>query len=63
MSDKIVLCHGCFDLMHIGHIKHLKKAKEFGDILVVGITSDRWINKGDSINKENVITFLNKFNL
>ena len=45
-SKKIVLCHGVFDLLHIGHIKHLKKAKECGDKLFVTITSDRFVNKG-----------------
>ena len=43
---KIVLCHGVFDLLHIGHIKHFKEAKELGDILVVTITPDRFVNKG-----------------
>ncbi len=43
---KIVLCHGVYDLLHIGHIKHLNKAKEYGDKLIVTITSDRFVNKG-----------------
>ena len=43
---KIVLCHGVYDLLHIGHIKHLKKAKEYGDKLIVTLTSDRFVNKG-----------------
>jgi len=43
---KIVHCHGVFDLLHVGHIKHLKKAKSVGDILVVTLTSDRFVNKG-----------------
>ena len=43
---KIVLCQGCFDLLHVGHIKHLTAAKQFGDILVVAVTSDRYVNKG-----------------
>ena len=42
----IVHCHGVFDLLHVGHIKHLKKAKELGDKLVVTLTSDRYVNKG-----------------
>lgn len=45
-SKIVVHCHGVFDLLHIGHIKHLKKAKEFGDKLAVTITSDRYVNKG-----------------
>jgi|TARA_B100001964_G_scaffold235620_1_gene296017 rfaE bifunctional protein kinase chain/domain/rfaE bifunctional protein nucleotidyltransferase chain/domain len=45
-SKSIVLCHGVFDLLHVGHIKHLIKAKEFGDKLVVTITSDNYVNKG-----------------
>jgi len=45
-SKTIVHCHGVFDLLHVGHIKHLKKAKEFGDKLVVTLTSDRHVNKG-----------------
>lgn len=43
---KIVLCHGVYDLLHVGHIKHLKKAKEYGDKLIVTLTSDRFVNKG-----------------
>ena len=43
---KIVLCHGVFDLLHIGHIKHFKEAKNLGDILVVTLTPDRFVNKG-----------------
>lgn len=42
----IVYCHGVFDLLHIGHIKHFQKAKTFGDILVVSLTSDQHVNKG-----------------
>ena len=34
-GKKVVLCHGVFDLLHIGHIKHFNEAKNFGDILVV----------------------------
>ena len=42
---KIVLCHGAFDIIHHGHIEHLKKAKNFGDILVVSLTSDKFVKK------------------
>lgn len=44
---KGVLAHGCFDLLHIGHIKHLKAAAKMGDLLIVTLTPDRWVNKGD----------------
>ena len=42
----VVQCHGVFDLLHIGHIKHLHHAKTLGDILVVTITADNFVNKG-----------------
>jgi rfaE bifunctional protein kinase chain/domain/rfaE bifunctional protein nucleotidyltransferase chain/domain len=45
-NKKVVQCHGVFDLLHIGHIKHLQHAKNFGDILVISITADRFVNKG-----------------
>ncbi len=38
---RIVFTNGCFDLLHIGHIRYLEKAKSLGDILVVGVNSDR----------------------
>ncbi len=39
-GKKIVFANGCFDLIHVGHIRFLKSAKKKGDILVVGINSD-----------------------
>lgn len=45
-GKKIVHCHGVFDLIHVGHIKHFKSAKKNGDILLVSITSDQFVNKG-----------------
>ena len=42
----VVLCHGVFDLVHYGHIEHLKEANSLGDILVVSITASRFVNKG-----------------
>jgi rfaE bifunctional protein kinase chain/domain/rfaE bifunctional protein nucleotidyltransferase chain/domain len=45
-GKKIVQCHGCFDVMHIGHIKHFQAAKKEGDVLVVTLTPDRFIKKG-----------------
>ena len=45
-AKKIVLAHGTFDLLHIGHIKHLDFAKKFGQILIVTITADKFVKKG-----------------
>ncbi len=45
-NNKIVQCHGCFDLLHIGHIRHFTEAKSKGDILVVTVTPDIYVNKG-----------------
>ena len=45
-SKKIVLAHGTFDFFHLGHLKHLKKSKIFGDILVVSLTSAKFVKKG-----------------
>ena len=43
---KIVQCHGVFDLLHIGHIKHFQTARSYGDILIVTLTPDHYVNKG-----------------
>ncbi len=45
-GKKVAHCHGVFDLMHIGHLRHLKEARQFGDALIVTITPDRFVNKG-----------------
>ena len=45
-KKKIVLCHGVFDLVHLGHLKHFKEAKSKGDILIVSVTSDKYVSKG-----------------
>ena len=43
---KVVHCHGCFDLVHYGHLKHFETAKQQGDLLVVTVTEDHYVNKG-----------------
>ena len=45
-KKKIVLCHGVFDLVHLGHIEHFKSAKSYGDYLIVSLTLDKFIKKG-----------------
>lgn len=42
----LVLANGCFDLLHIGHIRHLQEAKSLGSYLVVGVTMDEYVKKG-----------------
>ena len=44
-GKKIVFTNGCFDIIHVGHIRYLSKAKELGDILIIGLNSDESIKK------------------
>ena len=44
-GKKIVTTNGCFDLLHVGHVIYLEKAREFGDVLIVGINSDESVKK------------------
>ena len=50
-GKKIVTTNGSFDILHIGHIKSLQKAKEYGDALIVGLNSDSSIKKYKSKNR------------
>jgi rfaE bifunctional protein nucleotidyltransferase chain/domain len=45
-GKRVVMCHGTFDLMHTGHIRHLQRARQEGDVLVVTVTADAYVNKG-----------------
>lgn len=45
-GKRVVMCHGTFDLLHIGHVRHLQTARDFGDVLIVTITADKFVNKG-----------------
>ena len=42
----VVHCHGCFDVVHPGHIQHLQFARSLGEVLVVSVSADRHVNKG-----------------
>ena len=44
-GKRIVFTNGCFDLLHIGHVRYLEKAKGLGDVLVVGVNSDSSVRK------------------
>lgn len=43
---RVILAHGTFDLLHIGHVRHLHAARNQGDVLMVTITADAFVNKG-----------------
>jgi len=42
----IGICHGCFDILHLGHIYHFEQAKRFVDVLIISVTADKFVNKG-----------------
>lgn len=42
---KIVFTNGCFDIIHVGHVRYLEEAKKLGDILVIGLNSDKSVAK------------------
>ena len=52
----VVTTNGCFDILHVGHVRYLEKAKSFGDVLIVALNSDKSVKsiKGESrpINNE-----------
>lgn len=45
-GQTIAQCHGVFDLLHVGHLRHFQRAREGADVLVVTVTPDRFVNKG-----------------
>jgi rfaE bifunctional protein nucleotidyltransferase chain/domain len=45
-GKRIAHCHGVFDLMHPGHVRHFEAARAEGDVLIVTVTPDRFVNKG-----------------
>jgi rfaE bifunctional protein nucleotidyltransferase chain/domain len=48
---KIVLANGCFDLIHVGHIRYLEAARALGDVLVVGINSDEQVKQLKGVSR------------
>lgn len=44
-KQKVVFTNGCFDILHVGHIRYLKEAKALGDLLVVGLNSDNSVKR------------------
>jgi D-beta-D-heptose 7-phosphate kinase/D-beta-D-heptose 1-phosphate adenosyltransferase len=54
-GKKIVFTNGCFDILHAGHVRYLRQAKKLGDVLIVGLNSDRSVSAikpGRPINSE-----------
>jgi len=43
-NKKIVFTNGCFDIIHVGHVRYLKGAKALGDILIIGLNSDKSVS-------------------
>jgi rfaE bifunctional protein nucleotidyltransferase chain/domain len=43
-GKKIVFTNGCFDLIHVGHVRYLREARKLGDVLVVGLNSNRSVS-------------------
>ena len=63
-KKKIILCHGNFDVVHPGHVRHLIYAKSKADLLIVSITADKYIQKGiyrpfvpESLRAQNLAAF------
>jgi rfaE bifunctional protein nucleotidyltransferase chain/domain len=56
-GKRIVVTNGCFDLLHVGHVRYLKAARALGDALVVGVNDDRSVRElkghGRPLNNEN----------
>lgn len=46
-GERVVLCHGCFDIVHPGHVRHLREAARCGDRLLVTVSGDQSVRKGD----------------
>lgn len=50
-GEKIVFTNGCFDILHSGHIHYLQKAKQMGDLLIVGLNSDASVQRLKGTNR------------
>lgn len=51
VNKKVVFTNGCFDIIHAGHIDYLNKAKELGNVLIVGVNSDVSVKKNKDNNR------------
>jgi cytidyltransferase-like protein len=46
---RLVMCNGVFDVLHVGHLRHLQAARTMGDVLIVALTEDHAVNKGPGL--------------
>ena len=44
-NNRVIFTNGCFDILHVGHVRYLKQAKSQGDILIVGVNSDKSVKR------------------
>ncbi|SVE02604.1 uncharacterized protein METZ01_LOCUS455458, partial [marine metagenome] len=64
-KKKVSLCHGTFDLLHIGHIDHFEASKKISDFLIVSVTADKFVLKGPNRPRFKLserVRFLSKIN-
>ena len=65
-EEKIIgLCHGCFDLLHIGHLRHFESASKKCDFLFISVTPDQFVNKGPNrpvITENDRLLMISKLN-
>lgn len=45
INKKVVFTNGCFDLLHVGHVRYLQEARRLGDLLVIGVNTDKSVQK------------------
>lgn len=50
-GKRIVFTNGCFDIIHVGHVRYLKEARHLGDVLIVGLNSDASVRKIKGSNR------------
>jgi D-beta-D-heptose 7-phosphate kinase/D-beta-D-heptose 1-phosphate adenosyltransferase len=50
-DKKIIFTNGCFDILHVGHVKYLEKTKSFGEILILGLNSDESVQRLKGVNR------------
>src|SRR5579863_9135536 len=60
-AKKVIMCHGTFDIVHPGHVRHLLYAKTKADVLVASVTADQYVRKG--VMRPHVPEELRAFNL